>query len=171
MAVLPIDSSGKICLIKIWRHAVSSWELEIPGAPNNRETSVENALRELKEETEFLLPDRLIHVGSMNPDSGILSTNLDIFIAFSSHKELFKPDETEVIAGLYSFSIPDLEEGIKKGFLEIVEKEKTNKISLKILSSLCFSSSKTKRSIVRAVQSFYQVCNGFWNSILADSFY
>jgi ADP-ribose pyrophosphatase len=131
IAVLPIDQKGRICLIKIWRHATGSWELEIPrGAPSSYESPIKNALRELKEETGFIA-DRILFLGSMNPDSGILSTNLDIFLAFSSKQIKSNPDENEIISHVYCFNLNELEQGIKNGFVEIQENKQSVKVPLR----------------------------------------
>lgn len=131
VAVLPMTKEGKICLVKIWRHATGSWELEVPrGAPNKNELPVHNALRELREETGFVA-ETITSLGCVNPDSGVLATNIEVFMALGSCTLESELDEAEVISGIYLFTIPELEAGIKKGFLEIEEEGNQFRIYLR----------------------------------------
>lgn len=131
VAVLPLSRNSEIGLVKIWRHATGSWELELPrGAPNLKENPVDNALRELKEETGFVA-DEIINLGLVNPDSGVLSTNISVFIAFGTYKDSLELDEDEVISGVHTFTLEMIEKGLKQGYLEITEKNTTTNVYLR----------------------------------------
>lgn len=131
VAILPIAKNGKIHLIKIWRHATGSWEFELPrGAPEPGEKSLETASRELREEVGFSA-EKIISVGNVNPDSGVLTATIEVFIAFESNQMSTQWDEIEMIDGIYSFSIEEIEMGIKNGFIELWEDGKSSKIYLR----------------------------------------
>jgi 8-oxo-dGTP pyrophosphatase MutT (NUDIX family) len=51
-AIVAIDSAGRVCLIRQYRHAVAGWVWELPaGKLEPREPPLETARRELSEET------------------------------------------------------------------------------------------------------------------------
>jgi len=79
VAILPITSHG-VVLLRQWRHATQSWHLEIPrgfGEPDV--ATMDQAIAELHEETGLV--GDVVPLGSMNPDTGILSFDVDLFAA------------------------------------------------------------------------------------------
>lgn len=131
VAVLPITEDGKIILVKTWRHATGSWELELPrGAPSLYEDPFATALRELKEETGFKAID-IQQIGFVNPDSGVLSTKIAVFVAKGKIEDLPETDEDEIITGSYIFDLPELEDYLIQGFIEIKENGTNFKLYLR----------------------------------------
>jgi len=79
VAILPITPRG-VLLLRQWRHATQKWHLEIPrgfGEPDVATT--DQAIAELHEETGLVAD--IVPLGSMNPDTGILSFDVDLFAA------------------------------------------------------------------------------------------
>lgn len=102
-AVLIINDDNQILLIKSVRPAVGEISWEIPrGGIEAGETPAEAAVRELQEETSLkVLPNHLLSLGFIHPDSGILSTKLHLFIHKTSQKRYsmsYIPDGIEVKA-------------------------------------------------------------------------
>lgn len=119
VAILPILPSGKIGLILTYRHATRSWEFELPrGGINLHEPITKAAMRELKEETG-LVAKSLESLGEIALDTGMASTVNPIFIAKVSSKEDSAIEETEAIAGVYSFTKDEIKKGLSQGFLEV----------------------------------------------------
>lgn len=119
IAVLPVTKNGEVILIRTWRHATGSWEFEIPrGAPNAREEPSVTALRELKEETGFVAK-QIQALGTLNPDSGVLSTTIEVFLAIGDIETTQDTDDDEIISAPYAFSIKELEQHLINGYIEI----------------------------------------------------
>lgn len=79
VAVLPVTDDG-VVLLRNWRHATRSWHLEIPrgfGEPDAQ--PVQQARQELLEETA--LDGRLVPLGTVHPDTGVLSFAVDLYAA------------------------------------------------------------------------------------------
>ncbi len=118
VAVMPI-LDGKIALNLNFRHATRSWEWELPrGARDNEETVEEAASRELKEETGFSL-NRLVFLGEMAADSGVMGGIVPIYAGWVGERGEIERNESEAIAGIYSFTFEELEKGLRQGYLEI----------------------------------------------------
>lgn len=102
-AVLVINDDGEILMIQSVRPAVGEISWEIPrGGIEEGETPSEAASRELQEETSLVIPsNHLLSLGFMNPDSGILSTKLYLFLHKTSQKRhtmSYVPDGVDVKA-------------------------------------------------------------------------
>ena len=120
VAVLPVLPSGNILLNLNYRHATRSWELELPrGHMEPNETIHEAALRELKEETGANISE-LIFLGSMSPDSGILSAVVPVFLGKVSSKGEASPEASEAIAAAVELTKHELCEGLLNGFVKVV---------------------------------------------------
>jgi ADP-ribose pyrophosphatase len=79
VAVLPLWR-GSIGLLRHYRYPVDAWMLEIPrGFGESRRSKVE-ALRELREETG-LVPDRVVDLGRLHSNSGLLAGTIRLFAA------------------------------------------------------------------------------------------
>lgn len=81
VAILPLLSDGRIVLLRTFRHALREWTLEIPrGLGKLHETPKATAIRERAEESGLKVVE-LIDLGIITPDSGILSSNISLFLA------------------------------------------------------------------------------------------
>lgn len=82
-AILPIDPTGAILAVAIHRPAIGGVSVEIPrGGRDDGESLARCAARELEEETGLhVAEDRLVPLGSIFPDGGVVSTHLHLFAA------------------------------------------------------------------------------------------
>lgn len=80
VVILPL-LGDKVVILRQYRHATGQLHVELPrGFGEGGEDSCSSALRELAEETG-LVPEELVPLGSMHPDSGILASTVDLFLA------------------------------------------------------------------------------------------
>lgn len=108
---MPVMPDGKICLLKTYRHATRTWTLEFPRGGTEPGKSIFDALRkEVKEEAGFDIGE-IVSLGEMEPDNGILSSVLPVFMVkviaegntaieyaeAISGKVFFTPDELAVV--------------------------------------------------------------------------
>lgn len=82
-AVLIKHNIKGFVLINIFRHSLNKNVYEIPrGYAENGENSIDCAIREVAEETGyFIKKNNIKKLGSVNPNSGILSSTIDLFYA------------------------------------------------------------------------------------------
>ncbi len=119
VAVLPILPDGKIALNINFRHATRCWELEVPrGLIHKGEHQEDTARREVEEETGLIV-DKLVSLGEMAPDTGVLNSVVPVYAGYVKGEGKSSQEESEAIAGIQAFTVDELEKGIKKGFLEI----------------------------------------------------
>lgn len=80
VVVLPVID-GAVLMVRHFRHATRRWHLELPrgfGEPGSSPS--DSALRELREETGAV-PDRLVELGEVYPDSGMSGTSVWLYYA------------------------------------------------------------------------------------------
>lgn len=130
VAILPVLPNGKIALNRNFRHATRSWEYELPrGALNSNETPENAARRELKEETG-LIADHVDCLGYMHPDSGMTNTSAPVYLVQVFKKENATPEDSEAIASIDAFTIEELKEGFRQGYLMANIDGKQTKVNL-----------------------------------------
>ena len=121
-AVLPvivIDGQPKIALELAYRHATSSWELEIPrGAAEIGETAIETAQREMLEETGYVASS-IIELGTIAPDSGMTISTVPVFIARVDFELQSVQDETEAIKAKYLFTYAEIMAALSCGYMNL----------------------------------------------------
>jgi 8-oxo-dGTP pyrophosphatase MutT (NUDIX family) len=90
---LVINDDKEVLLVHSIRPVVGEISWEIPrGGIDPGETPRQAASRELYEEASFSVPeDKLLSLGYINPDNGILNTRLHLFL----HKTSQKPTHVE----------------------------------------------------------------------------
>lgn len=119
VAILPVLPDGRFVLNLNFRHATRSWELEVPrGMRIGRESFEETALRELAEETGFEAGE-VVFLGDMAPDSGILSAVVPVFAGTVVREGKSEVEFSEAIAGTKAFTMEELKEALKRGYIEI----------------------------------------------------
>lgn len=122
-AALPlvIDKEGnnKLIVQLAFRHATNSWEFEMPrGGSKPNESPEETARREILEESGCETHD-LMALGSMTPDTGLNGSVVPIFLGKVVREKETKHDKTEAIKGKYAFTLLELMEGLKRGYIEV----------------------------------------------------
>jgi ADP-ribose pyrophosphatase len=131
VAILPILPSGKIVLNVNYRHATRSWELELPrGKLFSGEAFEEAAVRELKEETG-LIASSVLFLGSVAPDSGVLSCIVPVYLGKVSSREESSPEYSEAIFDVLAFTMEELQRGLVQGFLEVPLQGQKKKVPLR----------------------------------------
>ena len=118
-AVLPVYPNGDVGVVVQYRHATRAWELELPrGSGEGKETPLESAKRELKEEAG-LEAAQWSGLGSMAPDTGILQSKVPIFLAKGLKEVANSPDASEAIDGLFRLPLKKLNDALKEGSMEL----------------------------------------------------
>jgi ADP-ribose pyrophosphatase len=78
--VIPV-LGNRFLMVKQWRHGEKALSIEFPGGVAETDEEPETAAaRELKEETGYTA-NRIIHLGSMNPNPALMSNHVHIFAA------------------------------------------------------------------------------------------
>jgi ADP-ribose pyrophosphatase len=119
VVILPVASNGKVALICIYRYPVRGWQWELPrGFSDPAMTPQENARRELQEETG-IAAKQLVHLGSIFPNSGILTTDIDVFLA-SDLDDISVPltSEQRAILEIRFFTASELQEMMTHGLIQ-----------------------------------------------------
>ena len=79
--VVPVTRDREVVMIHQWRHGAGDLTLEIPGGlVDPGETPASAALRELREETGYEA-DRVIPIGSLNPNPALFTNRVHSFVA------------------------------------------------------------------------------------------
>ena len=95
--IVPVDSEGKLLLIKQWRHCAGGWLWELPaGTLNPGETPEQCARREVTEEAG-VIAGRLEYAGFIFTAPGFCDEKIHIFIAKDLVAAAKHPDDDEVI--------------------------------------------------------------------------
>lgn len=95
-AVLIRHHNGSFVLVEVFRASLGKTQIEIPrGYAQNSENSCECAIREVLEETGYQLsPNQITRIGSITPNSGILSSCVDLYFGKVGDREkVTVPDE------------------------------------------------------------------------------
>ena len=116
-AVMPLiklpTGEIKVSLVLNYRHAIQSFEFELPrGGSKAGETPEQTALRELREETGFEIA-KAKFLGSFPPDSGVMSSIVPVFSGMVLAEKSAKHDKTEAIQGKYLFSIEEIKAALR----------------------------------------------------------
>jgi len=131
VAVMPVLPNRNIVLIRTYRHATRSWEYELPrGSRELNETIEDAAKREVKEETGMII-EKLTILGEMAVDSGIANTVLPICMANVIAEQNTEHDASEAIDRIDNFSVAELHQGFKNGYLVANTDNKLQRVYLR----------------------------------------
>lgn len=133
-ATLPIlieNGTKKIVLQLAFRHATNSWEMEMPrGGSKPNETSIDTAKREILEETGYET-DKLAFLGSITPDSGLTASIVPVFLGQVVVEKKTRHDKTEAIKEKYAFTLTEIMEGLKRGYMEVEINKKVTQVPIR----------------------------------------
>ncbi|MFC4802601.1 NUDIX hydrolase [Neobacillus sp. GCM10023253] len=115
VCILPITDNNEIVCIKQYRHAMKSWQWELPAGmiDDNDPTPLETAKRELEEETGYK-GEHWLDLGSFFPSPGSTSEEIHLFAAAgltATEQNLESSEQIEV----HKISMKDLNNLIKSG--------------------------------------------------------
>jgi len=115
VVIIPLDNKKNIGLVRIFRYPVNKWLWELPRGFGERDISPRaNARKELSEETG-LTSKKLIRLGSILPDSGLLSTEAFVYLATSVIQGEKKADyENKLISQVRFVTKTEVQNMIKK---------------------------------------------------------
>lgn len=97
-AVLIRHQNCAFVLVEVFRASLGRTQIEIPrGYAEDGEDSKDCARREVLEETGYQLsPDHMTKMGSITPNSGILSSRIDIYFGKVTDKEKISDPDNEI---------------------------------------------------------------------------
>lgn len=108
VAVLPVTESGRILLIKQYRHAVDEEIFEIPaGMIEEGEEPAASACRELREETGFM-PGKLEEITEIYTSPGFCDEKIYIYLACGLTAAPLPQDDDEYIK-TFDFTVEETE--------------------------------------------------------------
>jgi ADP-ribose pyrophosphatase len=119
VVILPFNNKKELGLLKIYRYPIGSWQWEAPrGYGEASLTTEENAARELKEEMA-MEAEEFVYLGSIYPNSGLLSTEADILLA-RNIKNINEPLDKEkgTISEIRFFNISSIKDMIGNGSIK-----------------------------------------------------
>ena len=97
VVILPVDSAGRVLLVRQYRHAVGQDLLELPaGSVDPGETAEQAAEREMREETGYR-PGRLEGLGGFYSAPGFCTEYLHFFRATGLEKSPLTAEDTDDI--------------------------------------------------------------------------
>lgn len=96
-AVVALDSSGQVCMLRQFRHAVGEWLWELPaGKIDNQEPHLETAQRELREEAG-LIADHWKSLGAMISSPGVFTETVYLYLATELTQTATERESEEVL--------------------------------------------------------------------------
>lgn len=119
-AVILIEEDNKYFIfVKIYRKAIDKTVIELPrGYGEDGETSLVTAKREALEETGYDIDlDSIVNLGSIYPNSAILTSKIDIYLARVSEKNKIQSSDNEVI-DIYKIDKTKLTAYIQNGTIQ-----------------------------------------------------
>lgn len=131
VAILPVLPDGKIALILNFRHAIRGWVLELPrGLKHEKESIEETIRRELREETGLYV-DKQFYLGNITPDSGIMSSEVPVYLSTVRKMGVSNQDYSEAILRYESFTVSELKDAIGRGWIELDIKGKKERVGVR----------------------------------------
>jgi len=114
--VLILEDDKYFIFVESYRKPLDEVVVEVPrGYGEEGESSLESALREAYEETGYEIDRKdIIKLGTVHPNSGILSSELDIYFANVASESKTKGSDDEVI-GIVKVDKDEVDEMIANG--------------------------------------------------------
>lgn len=101
VVVVPITSDGRYIFLKNYRNATKNWCIEFPRGNKDPGNSLLKTLKnELSEEMGASIIEDPMKIGEVFPDSGVLSSRVEIFKVKVKITGLAEHEATEAIKGL-----------------------------------------------------------------------
>ncbi|NMD68761.1 NUDIX hydrolase [Bacillus sp. DNRA2] len=114
VCILPITNEHKVLCLKQYRHALKSWQWELPaGGIDQNSLPLETAKRELEEETGYIAEDWL-ELGSFYPSPGSTSEEIHLFAAAGLTKTQQNLESSEQIE-VHELTMAELKDLVKNG--------------------------------------------------------
>jgi ADP-ribose pyrophosphatase len=115
VCILPITEDGEVLCLKQYRHAIKSWQWELPAGmiDTDSDSPMDTAKRELEEETGFSA-EQWLELGSFYPSPGSTSEEIFLFAAAGLRATEQNLENSEQIE-LHKISMEKLKNLIKKG--------------------------------------------------------
>lgn len=102
--ILPVTKEKQVILMKIFRKPINTYSLEAPrGFKEVDEDSIETAKREMNEEISCV-SNKIIFLGSMYPDSGLMDSKVDIYLGVDC---VLKKDKLQSEEGIRKIELID----------------------------------------------------------------
>lgn len=117
VAIIPVDEEKQMVgLVYQYRHSIDKWVYEAAaGAIEKGETPEAAAIRELKEETGFIVePENVIALGAVYPVAGISDEKMHLFVGCGFAQTEPQHEPTEFVKPCI-MSMADLEQYIMDG--------------------------------------------------------
>lgn len=115
VCILPITNEGKVICLKQYRHAINSWQWELPaGMMDSRDLPpIETAKKELEEETGYTA-EHWLELGSFYPSPGSTTEEIYLFAAAGLTAAEQMLENSEQIE-LHTLSMEELKTLVQKG--------------------------------------------------------
>jgi 8-oxo-dGTP pyrophosphatase MutT (NUDIX family) len=95
-AIVALDDTGRVCLLRQFRHAANGWVWELPaGKIDNREPPLQTAQRELQEEAG-MSAGQWRSLGDYLSSPGVFTEVVHLFLATDLRAVTHQPEEHEV---------------------------------------------------------------------------
>jgi ADP-ribose pyrophosphatase len=97
-AVFLRNEGGAFVLVEVFRFPLRKNMIEVPrGYAQENETAIDCAMREVLEETGYRISrEQLVKIGSLHPNSGILSSAVGIFLGMAREDQKISEPDREV---------------------------------------------------------------------------
>ena len=116
MVIIPVTKDGKLLLLKNFRNATRKWVLEFPRGTKDPGASLQKTLKEeVEEEGGARLLAKPELVGQITPDSGVLATRVEVYLAKVKVIKKPAPQVTEAIAGVVLINKKGIQKLIREG--------------------------------------------------------
>jgi len=119
-AVILIKIKESFIFVKVFRIPINKFSIELPrGFNQSNESSIEAAIREAYEETGIKInKNKIIKLGSIYPNNGILNSEIDIFFTELSTNIITELRDKQEISKILKIKISKINFLISKGIIK-----------------------------------------------------